>query len=107
MKHLHSSPMTIAPGESLCSDAEMVIGDEWRCFMLRPVTHAKSVDVSEDADGDGNKEECLLPHLPTIRVVTSRHLAHLAHAGGLGLLEELDVGPGEGGHDEAGAVFTD
>jgi len=41
------------------------------------------------------------------RIVPSGHGTDLAQAGGgsLCLLEELDVGPGEGGHVDAGSVF--
>ena len=36
--------------------------------------------------------------------MASGHTADLAQALGLGLLEELHVGPGEGGHGGAGAL---
>ena len=41
------------------------------------------------------------------RIVPSGHGTDLAEAGGgsLCLLEKLDVGPGEGGHVDAGSVF--
>merc|ERR1719320_1849518 len=90
--------VTIAPGESLGPDSEMVIGDEFGSSVLRAVTHSEGIDVSEDDDGDTSEEEGFFSQLPAIRVMASGHVADLAQAAGLGLLEELHVGPGEGGH---------
>ena len=38
--------VAIAPGETLCSDAKVIIGDEWRSLVLRAIRHAEGVDVA-------------------------------------------------------------
>merc|ERR1719320_515573 len=104
MRVVNQGMISITPRESLGPDSEMVIGDEFGCGVLRPVTHSEGIDVSEDGDGDASEEEGFFPQLPAIRVMASGHTADLAQALGLGLLEELHVGPGKGGHGGAGAL---
>merc|ERR1719147_475053 len=65
--------VTIAPGESLGPDSEMVIGDEFGSSVLRSITHSEGIDVSEDDDGDASEEEGFFPHFPAIRVMASGH----------------------------------
>ena len=50
----------------LCPDTKVVIGNEWRRFVGRSVSHSKRVDMAENDDGDAHKKEALLPHLPAI-----------------------------------------
>ena len=45
----------------LAPDPEVVIGDKLRGLVGALVSHAESVDVSQDHDGDGGEEEALLP----------------------------------------------
>jgi len=86
--------ITISPGKLLHPDAKVVIRDEWRGLVLGSVGHSERVDMAENDDGDPHEEKSLLPHFPAISIMPSGHVADLAKGGGLGLLEELDIGPG-------------
>ena len=45
--------------------------------MIRGVGEDEGVDVADNDDGAGHEEEDLLPHLPSIVSVSSRHLSDL------------------------------
>merc|ERR1719300_2250342 len=55
--------VAISPGELLAPDSEVVIGNELGGGVGVLVSHAEGVHVPEDDDGDGGKEEALLPGL--------------------------------------------
>merc|ERR1719367_2790344 len=63
--------VAISPGELLASDPEVVIGNKLRGSVGTLVSHAEGVHVPEDDDGDGSKEESLLPNLKTTPVATA------------------------------------
>jgi len=86
----------------LAPDSEVVIGNELGGGVGVLVSHAEGVHVPEDDDGDGGKEEALLPGL----VAASMTTAHLPGKGRSlgGDTKELLVGPCEGCH---GVVATE
>jgi len=89
--------VAISPGELLGPDAEVVVGDElWR-VVLRSVGENEGRGMTQDDDGAGHEEEDLLPHLPAIVSVGSRHLPHLAHVHAL-VLSQSQQSAGEGSH---------
>merc|ERR1719340_157066 len=85
--------VAVSPRELLAPDSEVVIGNELRGGVGVLVSHAEGVHVPEDDDGDGGKEEALLPGL----VATSMTTAHLPGKGRSlgGDTKELLVGPCE------------
>merc|ERR1719278_2426522 len=69
--------VAVPPGELLAPDSEVVIGNELGGGVGVLVSHAEGVHVSQDYDGDGGKEETLLPGL----VAASMTTAHLPGKG--------------------------
>ena len=47
----------------LAPDPEVIIGDKLRRGVGALVSHAEGVHVAKDDDGDGSKDESLLPSL--------------------------------------------
>merc|ERR1719278_795964 len=86
--------VSISPWELLAPDPEVVIGDKLRGGMGALISHAKGVDVPKDDDGDGSKEEALLPGLVSTSVAAA-HLPDQARSLG-GDAQELLVRPCEG-----------
>ena len=58
-------PIAISHFRYLAPDPEVVIGNKLRGGVGTLVSHAEGVHVPEDDDGDGSKEESLLPNLKT------------------------------------------
>merc|ERR1711928_80653 len=83
--------VSISPWELLAPDPEVVIGDKLRGGMGALISHAKGVDVPKDDDGDGSKEEALLPGLVSTSVATA-HLPDQARSL-RGAAQELLVRP--------------
>merc|ERR1719300_1026512 len=90
--------VAVPPRELLAPDSEVVIGNELGGGVGVLVSHAEGVPVPEDDDGDGGKEEALLPGL----VAASMATAHLPGKGRSlgGDTKELLVGPCKGCHGE-------
>merc|ERR1712107_866915 len=81
--------VAISPGE--LPDPEVVIGNKLRGGVGALVSHAESVHVTEDDDGNGSKDKSLLPNLEA----TPMAAAHLPGNGRRlgGDAEELLVRP--------------
>ena len=62
-QHDFQFDMHVSNHRYLAPDPEVVIGDKLRGGMGALISHAKGVDVPKDDDGDGSKEEALLPSL--------------------------------------------
>merc|ERR1711964_754072 len=67
------------PMGTYAPDPEVVIGDKLRGSMGALISHAKGVDVPKDDDGDGSKNEALLPGLASTTVATA-HLPDKARS---------------------------
>ena len=55
----------------------MIVGDELWSLVLRSVGENEGGEVTQDDDGAGHQEENLLPHLPAVISVGTRHLSEL------------------------------
>jgi len=83
--------ITVTPGKFLSSDAKMIIRHKRRRFCLRCISKHKSVDVSKNNDWASHEEEYLLPHFPSIWIMSSRHRS-VGNQGWIScLLKKLDI----------------
>merc|ERR1711915_618198 len=60
MRIVDQGMVAISPGKLLGPNAEMVVRNEWRSFMLRPIRHSKSIHMSKTMTGIPTKRKQFL-----------------------------------------------
>jgi len=73
--------VAISPRKLLGPDAEVIIRNKWRRFMLSGVRENKCSDMTENDHGASYEEENLLPLFPVIISVGMGHLSDLGPVG--------------------------